>query len=1122
MNEASLRQIQAADPTASTWLSANAGSGKTRVLTDRVARLLLNGTSPQRVLCLTYTKAAASEMQNRLFKRLGEWAMLDDAALSAALRDIGHDDDLTGDTLASARRLFARAIETPGGLKIQTIHSFCASLLRRFPLEAGVTPQFTEMDDRTAKRLRADVLEALTLSHGDAVEGLLRHFNGESLDDLMQGIAKHRDGFSPPLGRDVVMQRFGLTDGDSAESLLSQVFLGNEADLIAQIIPLLKAGTTTDAKTADKLSKLSLTSPEMADLIALEGLLLFGATSKAGPFTAKLETFPTKATRAALGDALDPLQDLMRRVEAARPRRLALAAAQKTAALHQFAAAFLPALESRKTQRGWLDFDDLILRARDLLTDPSVAQWVLFKLDGGVDHILVDEAQDTSPQQWQVIELLTQEFTVGASARNDARTIFVVGDKKQSIYSFQGADLGMFETMRTDFAARLDAVGVGLNRTELLHSFRSSDAILRLVDHCFADHRGAGLGGDVKHIAFQHALPGRVDIWPVIDKTADPEDGAWFTPVDLVSDEHHTAQLARRIAEHIRHLIDAKVCIPHNDTARAVHEGDFLILLRRRSQLFHEIIRACKVQGLEIAGADVLRLGGEMAVRDLTALLSFLATPEDDLSLAAALRSPLFGWSEDDLFRLAHGRKGYLWEALRDGGQTPTREILSDLLNQTDFLRPFDLIERMLTRHDGRRLLLARLGVEAEDGIDAFLTQALEFERGNVPSLTGFLTWLETEEVKVKRQADTAGRRIRVMTVHGAKGLEAPIVILPDTAKQRDRGSEELVRMDNAMYWAMRSGENPAPLEAAIAAAKATRNAEDARLLYVAMTRAESWLIIAASGEVGDGECWYDQAEAAARAVGAVPHQFRFGMGLRHAHGAWPVEGAQAPANTATPPKRPDWIDAIAIPPDRPAMPITPSGLGGAKALAGEYAVLDGDDALRRGQHLHLLLEHLPHWADAAPEVTLRRAHDLLTATEDPGPAAHDVATLLSEARAVLSAPDLAFLFAPGTLAEVELCADVLGHRLHGTVDRLIISDTHVLAVDYKSNTVIPDNPAAVPDGLLRQMAAYDAALRQIYPNHRIEVALLWTRAAQLMMLPQAALSDALMRASLDQREARP
>lgn len=1121
MNEASLRQIVAADPTASTWLSANAGSGKTRVLTDRVARLLLNGTSPQRVLCLTYTKAAASEMQNRLFARLGAWAMLSDAELSAALRDIGHDADLTADTLASARRLFARAIETPGGLKIQTIHSFCASLLRRFPLEAGVTPQFTEMDDRTAKRLRADVLESLTLSHGDAVEDVLRHFTGETLDALMQGIAKHRDAFSPPLDFAAVMGRFDLAPDADVHGLLADVFLGVEQDLIAQIVPVLQAGTKTDAKAAEKLSKLSLTPPDLADLIALEGLFLFGATAKAGPFTAKLDAFPTKATRGTLGDALHPLQELMRRVEAARPQRLSLAAAQKTHALHQFAAAFLPALESRKTQRGWLDFDDLILRARDLLTDPSVSQWVLFKLDGGVDHILVDEAQDTSPQQWRVIELLTQEFTAGASARSEDRTIFVVGDKKQSIYSFQGADLDMFETMRTDFSARLDAVGVGLNRTELLHSFRSSDAILRMVDHCFADNRGTGLGGDVKHIAFQQSLPGRVDIWPVIDKTADPEDGAWFNPVDLVSDEHHTAQLARRIAEQIRHLIDTGVFIPHGDSARPVHEGDFLILLRRRSQLFHEIIRACKVQGLEIAGADVLRLGGEMAVRDLTALLSFLATPEDDLSLAAALRSPLLGWSEDDLFRLAYGRKGYLWAALRDGPATPAREILTDLRNQTDFLRPFDLIERVLTRHGGRRLLLARLGVEAEDGIDAFLSQALEFERGNVPSLTGFLTWLETEEVKIKRQADTAGRRIRVMTVHGAKGLEAPIVILPDTAKQRDRGSDDLVQMGDTMCWTMRSGENPPVLEAAINTAKASRAAEDARLLYVAMTRAETWLIIAASGEVGDDQCWYDQAETAARAIGASTHQFRFGTGLRHAHGTWPDKGACAANSPAIAPTMPPWIDQIAAPPLRPTPALTPSGLGGAKALPGEYAKLDGDDALRRGQQLHLLLEHLPSWAGAGPDIQLRRAHDLLIAANDPGPAP-DVAALLSEAQAVLAAPDLDFLFAPDALAEVELCADLFGQRLSGTIDRLIITNKTVLAVDYKSNTIVPDRPASVPEGLLRQMAAYDTALRQIYPGRDVQVALLWTRTAQLMPLPSAVLDDARARASLDHGEARP
>ena len=451
-DEASERQVQAADPRASTWLSANAGSGKTRVLTDRVARLLLDGVEPQRILCLTYTKAAASEMQNRLFRRLGEWAMLDDAELRRALdalgvAAVGHE------VLAQARRLFARAIETPGGLRIQTIHSFCATLLRRFPLEAGVSPQFTELDDRAARLLREEIVEELADRIApEVVADLARAYTGEDFGALAEEVARNAAGLLPPLDAPACRALYGV-EGDEA-ALLAQVFLGGEEEWMPALIAALEAGSANDQKAAAKLRLLSFASPTTATLAGLEGVLLTGASAKE-PYTAKLGSFPTKATRGALGPLADRLDALMRRVEAARPVRCCLLAAERARLIHAFAGVFLPLYQARKAARGWLDFDDLIQRAKGLLTDPSVAQWVLFRLDGGIDHILVDEAQDTSPDQWKVIELLAQEFTSGRGAREVERTIFVVGDKKQSIYSFQGADVAAFDRMRAEFGERL-------------------------------------------------------------------------------------------------------------------------------------------------------------------------------------------------------------------------------------------------------------------------------------------------------------------------------------------------------------------------------------------------------------------------------------------------------------------------------------------------------------------------------------------------------------------------------------------------------------------------------------------------------------------------------------------
>ncbi|MCV2863252.1 double-strand break repair helicase AddA [Defluviimonas sp. WL0075] len=1113
MDDATRAQVRAADPAASTWLSANAGSGKTRVLIDRVARLLLGGTEPQRILCLTYTKAAASEMQNRLFNRLGEWAMLPEPLLRGALADLGVPGPIDVDALARARRLFARAIETPGGLKIQTIHSFCAALLRRFPVEAGASPDFTELDDRTAALLRAEIVEELAAGADiGAVDALAAFVSGEDLDALLADLSRNGELFASPLTRDEAFALFGLPAGFDAETAYHDTFDGSERALFAEAVPVLERQSPTMVALAGRLR---LLNPEQNSELAFKALREEFLYRKESHFRAeaKFATVPTKKAQGALGDLLADFQALMDRVAQTQGRLFALAAAEKTLALHRFAGAFLPRYAARKAGQGWLDFDDLIRRAAALLGDRAVAAWVLFRLDGGIDHVLVDEAQDTSPAQWKVIERLTEEFTAGEGARGTERTIFVVGDKKQSIYSFQGADLNEFDSMQGHFTAKFAAVGRAMQGLELLHSFRSADAILRVVDLTFDERVNRGLGGTPKHRAFHIDKPGRVDLWAPIPKPDKVEPNEWYAPIDILPDAHENVVLARKIAAEIRRMIDTGVTIADRGGARRVHEGDFLILVQRRGPLFSEIIRACKAERLEIAGADRLKLGGELAVKDLAALLSFLALQEDDLSLAAALRSPLFGWSEGQLYDLAQGRadKTYLWQALRDRADDfpQTLAMLHDLRRWADFLRPYELLERILTRHGGRRNLLARLGPEAEDGIDALLAQALAYERTEVPSLTGFLVWMQTDEVEVKRRLDSATRAIRVMTVHGAKGLEAPIVILPDTAKRPDTVRDEIyVTEEGVALWQVPAAESPGLVADLRDGLKDRQRQERMRLLYVAMTRAESWLIVCAAGDTGTGEeSWHALIDAAMDKAGAessplMGEAWDFGPGKRFALGHWPApapgdaDGADQAA--PTPPALAPWITAPAPPPpDLPAT-LSPSALGGAKALPGE-AGLDEEAAKRRGTMIHLALEHLPLWPRADwPEI----AATLLSAEMDADPA--ETAAVLAEAARVLDNPALAPILTRA-LREVELTAappELGGRRLHGTIDLLLVEADRVLAIDYKSNAIIPEGVGVVPDGILRQMGAYAAMLGCIYPDRRIETAILWTASGEIMPLP--------------------
>ncbi|MGI3169794.1 double-strand break repair helicase AddA [Pseudooceanicola sp. C21-150M6] len=1108
-DDATQRQVDAARPDLSTWLGANAGSGKTRVLTDRVARLLLDGVSPQHILCLTYTKAAATEMQNRLFRRLGEWAMLPDGDLRQALVDLGVETVVDGERLRHARTLFARAIETPGGLKIQTIHSFCASLLRRFPLEAGVSPQFREMEDRDAAHLRAEVMDGLANGPERGVlSRIAMIYSGQTMEGLTQTVVSHADLLGRGASRADLAADLDLPEGYDRERLLADVFLGGEMELLARLRAVAAEGSANDVKLAAALA--GVDGPTLKTLEILEGCLLTGAGAKE-PFSAKVGSVPTKKSQGAIADQLPQIDALALRVEAARDRRCALMALDRTAALYDFAALFLPAYERAKMLRGALDFDDLIRRARDLLTDREVSNWVLYRLDGGIDHILVDEAQDTSPAQWQVIQALAREFTAGEGARDDrARTIFVVGDKKQSIYSFQGADPSGFDRMREEFGEALTALGTPLQKLSLAHSFRSSPAILSLVDQVFEGRDQSGFSPEERHIAFHSVLPGRVDLWPHIDKAEQEVPENWEDPVDLPGAQDHDVVLAERIARSLREMVESKAPLPMGGgKARPVQPGDILILVRRRRRLFHEIIRACKAEGLPIAGADRLRIGGELAVKDLTAVLSFLATPEDDLSLAAALKSPLFGWDEQMLFDLAHRRETrHLWPALEmHPDHRETRAVLMDLRNRSDFVRPYDLLERLLTRHDGRRRLMARLGAEAQDGIDALLDQALAYEMSEVPSLTGFLVWLQGDDPEVKRQMESAGSRIRVMTVHGSKGLEAPVVVMPETQARRNELRGEVLAGSRA-WWKLGKDEMPGVLKQVRDENLAKQEEEADRLLYVAMTRAEKWLIVAAAGDLGkSGDTWYDRIRDGMQALGAAPLVRPEGHGLRLETGDWAgLTSVPVPPVDTVVPELPDWARQRAPGFAEPVKTISPSQLGGAKALPGEEG-LDEAAAKRRGRQVHRLLEHL---AGVGDDLFDLRAGELLAGGSD-GAEGAELALLTDEARRILRAGHLAALFGPEALAEVSVTADLPGQgRMHGTIDRLIVTPERVLAVDFKTNAVVPEQVAQVPGGILAQMGAYAVALGQIYPDRSVETAILWTRDASLMPLPHDIVMAAL------------
>ena len=1104
INEATQAQIAAADPQFSTWLSANAGSGKTRVLTDRVARLLLAGSEPQSILCLTYTKAAASEMQNRLFKRLGEWAMLDDQALEQQLADLG---ETTRNDLSRARTLFARAIEAPGGLKIQTIHSFCSAILRQFPLEAGVSPQFRELDEVGQTALLETVLDEMARQGAPALGPVTRIVAEQSLDGLAKAVARNRMQFQHPLSWTAACRFFEIDSSLTAEEIQRNALDMDDLAFIKEAGRVISTSTSVnDRKLSEKFSRLPDAITERT-LEILEDCLLDGSGAK-NPFSAKVGRAVTKGfQKETFQPYADRLDAIMERIETACRQRRALDGAQKTFAVHEFAAAFLPTYERAKENAGVLDFDDLIQKAGHLLTERSL-EWVLYKLDGGIEHILVDEAQDTSPLQWNVIDSLAREITSGESDR-ERRTIFVVGDKKQSIYSFQGADARAFDRMQATLTERLSN-GPTLVSRELLFSFRSSDAILTAVDSVFDSDVDRGLGRDIRHRAFHSALPGRVDLWPLAPKPEKETKPEWYEPVDRTGADDPKVILANRIAETIQDMI-GKVTIPmQNGQSRKVRAGDFLILVQGRGALFDNIIRACKALDLPMAGADRLKIGGELAVKDLVALLSFLALQEDDLALASALRSPLFGWSEKQLYDLAQGREQkYLWAELRErkGDYPDTYAHLTALLRQVDFLRPYELLELILTQYDGRRKLLARLGPEAEDGINELLNQALVFEQDNVPSLTAFLTRAQSEDIEIKRQSDASGNLIRVMTVHGAKGLESPIVILPDTTRPEKGPSDPLILdSDNVPFWRMSTNNIADALRGTAEMNKELAHQERQRLLYVAMTRAETWLIVCgAENDRTSRKNWYLDVQAGLEANEPQAIDTPFGQGWRLARGIWPTSSSETTERPAAKsPKFPPYLQNDATEPAKQGRILSPSDLGGEKALGG--SAREEEDALRHGRQIHRLLEFLP-----GTDRKLDTAARILAAGEDPVDKTK-VKPLFDEALGVINAyPDL---FDGDALSEVDVAAllPTPCQRVSGTIDRLIIEPGLVTVIDFKSNPVVPAKAEDVPEGILRQMGAYLEAIETIFPGDDIRLKIIWTSTAAATELSHGIVRAALAR----------
>ena len=1140
-------QATASDPAVSSWTSASAGTGKTYVLARRVLRLLLNGALPARILCLTFTKAAAAEMINRVVHQLSKWALMDDNALHEDLsKVIGRTPD-KGE-MRRARKLFATCLNAPAGIRIQTIHSFCQALLKRFPIEGGAPPHFQviEESDRRAllDRVRNKVLADAGPGAGRFAPelGLLAPLGGsDELTNLLGGFLKHRGRLRGLLKDEATVaaairqlyRDAGFSDSASEAVLFADACTEGRFDRkgLMRAIRALKSGGKTDADRAARIAAW-LATGEAARPESLDAYTKAFLTKRHQP----LARLATKKVVAAMPDILDILNCEADRLVDLYDRKKRFRIVERSAALARLGAAVHQRYEAEKSRRAVLDFDDLILKAETLLSHEVENEWVLYKLDGGIDHILVDEAQDTSPQQWRLVEAIAREFFAGGGVRRTpvedslpSRTVFAVGDAKQSIFSFQGADPVAFDRVRQRFGAQVTASGENWSPVDLGVSFRSVQQVLDAVDKTFAE--GPATDGMIEdgaapvHTAQRQGQTGMVELWPVIAPAPYETPAPWTVPEVALDATSPTEQLARRIARQVRAWLDGSAGLVWDRTGdcpvrRTARAGDIMILVRRRNELVDALIRALKEEAIDVAGADRMKLIEQLAVMDMLAIADFLLLPEDDLTLATVLKGPLFGFNDDRLFDLAYERgKVSLWsrlQAAQDPESKAAAGTLSRLLAMVDYTAPYELLQAILTDEGaptGRERFWARLGPDAIEPLEELLNLALSYQQDHPPSLQEFLDWLRRSDIVIKRDMESVTDAVRIMTVHGAKGLQAPIVILPDTIRVPNKTG-------NLLWPSLSGNEEPDILPLITpsdedadkwtagfkaAAAKAQRQ-EYNRLLYVAMTRAEDALVVCGSGGQRSDDCWHTLVEQGLHRLNAaeIPHEDFDEPILRYGNLVMleniPGRASGAPIGDLT-------VDPALLAPPAPEAR-RPQPLAPSRPEEDEPVMFSpfqhGAKRFRRGRIVHRLLQYLP----AIPAVQRERMAMRFLARSDDSLTEDERRRIAAETCAVLDLPEARFLFGPGSFAEAPITGVVGETVISGQIDRLAIGERTVSIVDYKTNQLPPEEAAVTPPAYLRQMAAYRVLIQRLYPSHSVTCFLLWTAVPQLMRIEDSLLDS--------------
>lgn len=1098
------KQTTASSPQICAWVGASAGTGKTKVLTDRVLRLLLSGVLPNKILCLTFTKAAAAEMANRITAKLSHWAMEEEEDLIKEIEELTKQPS-SKDLIKTARKLFAVYLDAAGGMQIRTIHSFCQSLLERFPLEAEIMPNFEVISEQDSEIMLNNAKREVFLQTGidkeltKAFEFITENVHETNFDELIKGLINKRGKLHK------LLLKFGSKEGvlenikqklnvkkENLQELEAEFIKNTPKEEIKGIIEPLMQGSTKDKEKAEKIGAFLGSADKKQTLkIYIRAFL----TDKNTVYS----TLATSKTKTSY-----PLIENIIQKEANRVLDY-ITNSQNTTdfiaakSLITIGSAFIKSYDILKIRNKQMDYEDLIILTEKLLSKPNIAPWILYKLDFGIEHILVDEAQDNSQAQWHIIKEILSEFFSGESANQKNRTIFAVGDKKQSIFSFQGADPASFDKTFKDLSIQIPLSGKTFEKVDMATSFRSSSAVLRAVNEIFSLKNAAARKGlaleseDITHYSAREGEGGLVEVWPSIEALENGQINGFKPMIERIAADKAEITCAKQVADKIKSLIKNKEILESKN--RPIKAGDIMILLQKRWQGFIEtLISELKEAKIEVCGIDRMILTDQLVTQDLMALGQFLLLPEDDLNFACLLKSPLFCISEEELFELCYNRKGNLWQNVKNNKKYEKISVkLKELLSKADFIRPFELYSEVLSL-GGYKEFLRRLGAEASDALDEFMSLCLSYEQTHIPTLQGFLYWLKNTKIELKREQEHKNA-VRIMTVHGSKGLQSSIVFLADTKYKSIKTDNILEDEEGLLFWSPKADFSSEYYKKQKERAKSLKEEEQNRLLYVALTRAQDRLYITGwdNKTTAKENNWYDLISKGLQDIAQKEEKsgiLRIFEKQQIAIKKEEQEELNIEIKTV-----PNWIDKPAAKEIPPFKPLAPSRIEDEDIIANSPLKADENYKYIKGRIIHKILEILPLVSKEKREENLKKyiqnqAKELSKTEQEK---------ILKQILKIINKEEFANFFGSNSSGEVAVSGIIGNKIISGKIDRLIVLPDKVIIIDFKSNKQIPQSIEEIPKSYLKQLAAYKASIEDIFKDKKVECGLLWTDTGEFM-----------------------